>query len=814
VEELLRELRQASRALFRRPILAGSVVALLGIGIGTCATIFGICDALLLKPLAVSAPHQLDQVGIRRSPDMISYTFPYSYYRIFANLSHSFSGVFASSSLDIALASGTQSQVASGEAVSGNYFAALGLAPAIGRLLTAEDELSGRPVVVLSYDLWRAAFAGRQDIVGRKIYLRGDSFEIIGVLRPPFAGLDLDRGTTLWIPMSAVSLWLTSRENSHYPSNIYVRLKQGVSLPVASGDLQAVLTAIVETDPGARSRMDARRSPVVLTSAARGASALRKQLERGAGALVGFAVALLLIVCANVGTLLLALGETRRYEVALQLSLGGSAWRVVRRTLLEISLLCALGTLGGCLFAYWLEPILVRLLPFRGPIGLDFSPDIRIVAFLAATYLVVAVLTGGLLVLQFSRMDPWETITQRMGARNANRNRGLLIVMQVALSTCLMIGCFLMLRTVGALRGQDTGFRRSNVIVVSLNPRIAGFKGDQLPQLFDQMIHNVEAIPGVTGVTLMQMPLMHGTGFRTTVAPFGTPLQDSEALKTSVNYVSAGSLQNLGISLVRGRDFRVDDVDVTPHPAIINQAFVARYFRSVDPIGRSFGSGAVNTIARSEFTVVGIIHDAKYRNMREQPSPTFYVPIDNITLRSSDGMTLYVVVAGRVEEEMNRIRHVLRKIGPGIPSPEIGTMEGEIEASLWHERLLAVLATVFAALALVSASVGLFGQLAFTISQRLREIGIRVALGAKAIDIIRMVVIQAAWMISLGMVVGFAGYSVCSRFIQPVLFGVQGFDKSAIAASAAAVILACAIATALPAIRAARVDPAEILRAQ
>lgn len=811
-------MRQAARALARAPLFAAAVVLLLALGIGANTLVFTAVDVLLLRPLAVPHPETLVRLGVQRSPAHISYDHPYVYGRMLRARAQSFSDVLASWPVEMAFASGERVESISGQTVSGNYFSALGLTAALGRVFTDSDEQRDAPVVVLSRSFWQRALAGRADSIGATIRLRGHPFTIIGVLGEGFTDLDLENRPDVWVPMSAWKLWTTKPDNTRAPAQVFLRTREGVSLAQAEAEVRSLYPAMVEADyaglPGVAPHAVAREKAMrpVLTGAERGVSAMRRQFSGAVSALLGAVAALLLLVCANVGGLMLARAETRRREVAICLSLGASRWTIARRTLAEAFLLSAAGATAGWFVARWCGPVLLRFLPARRPLGIALTPDVRVLVFASVACVLTAALMSILPALHAARTDPGVLLGRQNGRTAAPRIGRTLVVLQVALATVLAAGSLSLARTLEALRAEDPGFRRDNLVVMTVNPRMAGVKNEEIPQVFGEVVRRAESLPGVAGVSLANRALLRGVGFKATAGPAGARLTFADSLNVSLNYVGLSHFDNMGMRLLRGRGFEPSDAGRKPRPAVVSDAFAHLFFPAVDPMGRAFGTGGVGDVLGPRYEIVGVVNDAKYRSMREIPPPTFYELLDDDLLRFSAGMALHVRVRGEPGPVMQQLRAVLRGVGPGLAPTDVATMEQEIETSLWQERLLAALSWVFAALSVALAGIGLFGMLAYSVSRRTREIGIHMAAGATVGRIAGWITREAARTVIPGVVCGLAAYAACWRVIAALAYGVTRWDFVSFTGAVVFVTAAGAAATLVPALRAARIDPWAALR--
>ena len=813
------EIRQAIRSIRRTPLFAAVVVLLLALGIGANALIFTAVNVLMLRPLPVPHPEQIVRLGVQRSPAFTSYEHPYVYARVLRERAHAFSEVFASEPWEMALASGNRVESITGNTVSGNYFSALGLTPALGRLFTAADEEGHAPLAVLSHGFWRRAFASRKDVIGTTIILRGAAFTVIGVLQPGFVDLDLENRPDVWVPMSAWALLTGERDMGVASGQLYMRLRAGVSMAQAEGDVRSLypemIAAYLARNPGeAGDRMahEIAMKPV-LSSAERGVSTLRKQFTGAVTAVMGGAAALLLLVCGNLGGLMLARAEAHRREVAIRLSLGASRWSIMRRTLIEALLLSCAGALAGLLMARWCGPWLLGFLPARRPLGIELVPDTHVAAFAAAICIFSAAVMSVLPALRTFHSD-LNGVMGRQGGRvsRPHLSRGL-VAFQVGVATLLMTGSFALARTLHAIRDQDPGFRRQNLIILTLNPRMAGVKAASVPAVFDEVVRRARSLPGVDAVSLAQCALMRGIGFKGSAGRVGSRITFADMLNFSLNGVSLDHFANMRMRITRGRACEAADNHGKPRPAIVSESFARQFFPGIDPIGQTFGTGGLGTVIRPDRRIVGVVNDTKYRGMRETPPPTAYSLLDDDSF-GYERMALHISVRGNPASTIAALAGMLRGIGPGLAPTDVATMEQEIDTSLWQERLLATLSGIVAVLSTVLAGLGLFGMLAWSVSQRTREIGIRVAVGASVGRIARMIARDAAAAVAPGIVFGLAAYAACSRAVAALLYGVTPWDAISIAGAAAGLIAVAVSATLFPALRAASIQPSQALRSE
>jgi len=516
---------------------------------------------------------------------------------------------------------------------------------------------------------------------------------------------------------------------------------------------------------------------------------------------------LLLLMCSNVAGLLLARGASRREEIAVRLALGATRARLMRQMFAESALLAGLGAAGGWLIAVVSMPLLLAALPplrdratTRLALSLDTSPDTRVLLFAIGISLVTAVLFGLAPALSAARVSVDSILRGTRSSRGA-RGRALLVVFQVALCTVLLAGAGLLVRSFRQLHGMDPGFDRDRVVTFTANPGLSGYSNEQCDNLRLALLDRVRALPGVASAASSSMPVMRGSGMKTTVAPEGRKIRPADFLNTSLNTVSAEYFDTMGVRVLQGRGFQESDRGVKPARVVVNRAFARQFYPDTDPLGRRF----VNSIA-TMFEIIGVVNDVKYRSLREPVPPTFY------NLGSDDVFILYVRTRMQPQAIIQPVRRALAALDPALPFIEVHTLAEEVDASAASERLTATLASLFGLLAAALAAVGIYGLLSYAVSQRRREIGIRMALGARPADIGEMVGRQAVLLVSIGVAAGLAASWEAAPLVQSLLYGVSPADGISLAAAAAFVLLISALATVIPAGRATRVEPASALR--
>jgi predicted permease len=818
----MRALRYSLRTLARNPAFSAVIVLLLAFGIGANTLIFTAVDVLLLRDLPVDHPEQLVRLQDIHPNGFRSYTptFSVAYRPLLLKRARALEDVFYAIDEELAMEVSGHTQSVTSAAVSGNYYSALGVHPLLGRLIGPDDDRRGGSYpVVLSYAFWRRAFNGRSNVINETVRLRGIPFTIVGVTPRGFNHLSVEGGPDIAIPGEAISLWADPRIT--YQAEIFARVRPAVSIAQASAEVESLYPGLVDdtaSEPNGEmteaQKQDYLRSEkslrAVFDPIAHGTSVLlRKQFAVAVKVMMGAVGVLLLLVCANIAGLMLARGEASRKEIAIRLSLGATRFAVASQLLIDALLLSLLGAAGAMLIARFGGPLTLRFLPARWSLNLELLPDTRVLAFAAGICIATALAMSLVPALHLFRAD-LTALMGRGGLRQRRSHAGIaLIALQVALSAILLTGGGALLKTLHQLRNADLGLDRRNLIVMNVNPAILPRKRDVKETLAQiaQIVTLAKGLPGAEGVSTTGFPQMRGMGPKMTVQPAGTFIRDSDFLNTTFSTVSFNHFKNAGARILAGRDFEPSDVNrAKPTPTIVTEAFAKRFFPNQDPIGKTFGSGMKIT-AKADFQIVGVINDVRFRSMREEAAPIFYTPTDTFA-----SVTLWVRTRIPPARMIAELSSMLSSIGAGVVPSEVATMEQDIETSLWQERLIAALATVFASASAVLVAIGLYGMLAYSIARRTREIGIRMALGARPFHLIEMISRDIFLSVAPGLILGLTVYAACSRVISPVLYGVRPMDAISVAIAILLIALVAAAAGYIPTRRAIAIEPSEALR--
>jgi predicted permease len=816
---LLQDLRYGARLLARNPALTIVAALSLALGIGANTTIFTLVNAVLLNPLPVKDVSRLVSVVVTemRNGQMTTLN---GMSRINAEdiRDHNtvFSGLAISGFAPLAL-SGTAGEPEQifGQIVTGNYFEVLGAPIAAGRTFRPDEdkELGAQPVVVLSHPLWMRRFGGSRDIVGKTITLNGRSFNVVGVTAEGFRGTFPVGGPALWVPMAmhrevlsgiALEFHNSRRGLGH---QITARLKDGVTIEQARANVAALFKGLEERFP-----TDNRGRSATVLSIADGTlpQAFRQNLVRIGGLLTAIVALVLLIACGNVANLLLARAAARRQEIAVRLSLGASRLRLMRQLLTESMLLAALGAIGGIVVAFWARALLWAYRPpflQEGVVDLRFNG--RVLMFTAGVAIVTGILFGLAPALQSSRPDLVMELKERTTVPSGTRwynVRNLLVVGQIGLSFVALVSAGLFLRSLGNAQKIDPGFDGSRLVILGMNAGTQGFNETRGRDLYRRAIDRLAGVPGVHSATLSTgVPLFFGGMGRTVFRDDQDANDPRNGRMTSVNEVGPAYFETLRIPILRGRAFTGNDRQGSTPVAIINEAMAKQYFANEDPIGRRIRIFS-DKVPRE---IVGIAKTVKVNFLGENDTPYLYFPLEQVY---GAQVTIQVRTTGEPDALLPTIRRELQQVEPGMPLLNVNTYETVLHQSLWAPRMGAWLLGIFAALALLLASIGLYGVMTYAVNQRRRELGIRLALGARQEDVRNMVVRQGLVIALVGVTVGLAVAFALARLIANLLFGVPATDPLTFAVIPIVLLSVALLATFFPAWRASRVDPVEALR--
>lgn len=836
------DIRLALRALTAAPLATAVVILSLALGIGANAAIFALVDSLLLRTLPV--PHAEQLAMLEPHPRNVWWNYT-AWQEIEARRETLFRRVAAFRATRFNLAPTGPTDIVDALFASGGYFDVVGVPALLGRTFTAQDDEpgggAGGPVAVLGYRFWQQRFGGAPDVIGRTLVVERIPFTVVGVMPAAFHGIEVGRTFDVAVPLAADHLIsgprsFTTRGSTASSLRIVARLEPGQTLAAAEQALRAAQPQIREAtrDPAAGpvSRKAYFADPFVVRSGASGASVVREPYRQPMLVIMAVVALVLLVACANLANLFLARTAARRQELSVRLALGASRWRLARQVLAEVLLVSMAGAAAGLIVAQAGSRLLARQLSTQmSTVFLDLHVDWRLVAFTSLAALVSALLVGLAPALRASSANPIDAIRARGRGATADRRfgvAGLLVVGQIALSLVLLVSAGLFLQTFRSLTSRDLGFDRDRVLVVAVDTQSVRAEPTQRAALFDRVLERVRRTPGVAQAAFSNITPVSGLVTDFGVEVEGQPPPGEVTLVTPgvlprnaayINVLTPGWFATYGTRLVAGRDFDDRDGPGAVQVAIVNEAFVRRLLPGERAIGRRFRSAFSRPGAPNPwFEIVGIAEDAAYWRLRDELPSTFYVPV----AQRGDGpgrdspMSMRLSVRAAIEAPAALIRSVgeaIAEVDPAI-STTFMPLARQIDDSLVRERLLALVAGGFGGLALLLAALGLYGVVSHAVSQRRREIGIRMALGARAEDVARMVTGRALLLVLIGVAAGAAGARLTSRFVETLLFGVTSSDPVTLTTAALVLVAVGAAAAWLPARRAARTDPARVLHAE
>jgi predicted permease len=834
LETLLLDLRYGARMLWRSPVFTGATVLTLALGIGANTAIFTLLDAVVLRRLPVERPSELYVFGTQSRegsmlsdgiPDRDTSLFSYPLFQDFREHTNVFSDLSAVSSYSIfaylspgdASAGGAGLEMAETRLVSGDFFQTLGVPAALGRTIGPDDNRvpGGHPVAVLSHAFWARHFGSSPDVVGRPLRMNGTQYTVIGITPPDFRGVTAAGPTDIWVPL-AMQAELERADSVLADRNamwlrIIGRLPPAISpdqAEVRTNDLfRRLLVAEAGMEITPQARLEIERLSTPLAPFAKGFSRLREYYSRPLLLLMGVVGLVLLIACANVGNLLLARASSRQREVAVRLALGSSRRRLVRQLLTESLLLALLGGAAGLLVAGWIVDFLLSLIVAGSHVTVGLDPRVLLFTF------GVSVLTALLFGLVPARRAACTELDPALRSQNVipgeplggfSLRRGL-VISQVALSLILLVVAGLFLRSLQNLRRQELGFRPEGVLVASIDPQGAGYAPEQLPGLYRDLAERLEALPGVEMASFSNYGLLTGSRRVLDAWVSGYTPGSDEKTEIEANIVTPGYLETIGAPLLAGREPDERDREGAPKVALVNQAFARHYFGGQSPLGKRFGVDGEES--REQIEIVGVVGDLKVHDLWSETPRLAYFPA------AQQKVYLFsLLVRSRSPLSVPLVRDAITEVAPNLPVLSMRSLEEQVERTLRQERMLSQLTGFFGLLALVLAAVGLYGVLAYGVSQRTNEIGIRMALGAEPGRLLRSVLGTAMAWVGIGIAIGLSLALAVGRLLSSLLFGLDAIDPATLLLTTAVLFGVATLAAYAPARRASRLDPVRALR--
>ncbi len=810
------DFRYALRTLLKTPAFTIVAVLSLALGIGANTAIFTVMDAIFLRPLPVFEPSRLATVLTTdtRNPGQLPLSRP-NFEDIQAK-NQVFSAMYWESPIAANLAGNGEAVQIFGEMVTGNYFDVLGIQPKIGRgFALDEDQVpSAKPVVILSHGLWQRRFGGDRALLGKDIKLNGRAFTVIGIAPQDFKGTAALGGDDFWVPsMMHRELFPFDQHYNERRALLFTaggRLKPGIDLKQAGANIQTLGSQLASEYPIPNK---GRGMKLMLLNETRiNPNGQGNFLLAGQMMMVVVGV-VLLIACANIANLLLVRASGRRKEVAIRLSMGASAWRLVRQLLAESLTLGLMGGVAGLAIGIWGRDLLWKFRPFfLANSDLDLSLNPRILMFTLGLSLLTGVLFGLAPAFQISRPNLTIELKERTNQIRHGGHwlnlRNLLVVGQVALSLVSLVGAGLLLTSLRNAQKTDPGFDRGHLLVLEFDPGGQGYQQKQAEEYYRQALQRVSGIPGVRSASLAaNLPMgFGGGGFQRTILVDGQtsgPADQGPLVLT--NTVANRYFETAGITLLRGRDFSSADREGATLTAIVNETMAAKLWPGQNPLGKRFHFFG----DEHPHEIVGVARDSKYFNIGEDPLACVYIPLDQ---NYAAPMGLHVRVVGDPISLLGTVRREVQSIDPNIPLTNVSTASDLVDKSLWAPRMGAALLGVFGFLALALSAIGLHGVIAYSVSQRTSEIGIRMALGASPDDVSKLILSQGLYLVIPGLLAGLAASYMLTRSISALLFGVSATDPVTFAGTALLLLAVAMLASYLPARRASKVDPLIALR--
>jgi putative ABC transport system permease protein len=825
-------LKLAVRRLLKTPFVSLVAIVSLALGIGANAAIFSLFDQTLLRPLPVVRPTELVNLsapgpkpgstscGSAGSCDEV---FSYPMFRDIERLQKVFTGVAAHVGIGVNLAYHGQTLNGEGMLVSGSYFPVLGLQPALGRLLTIEDDrnIGSHFITVISYDYWTTTLGSNPSVLNDTIIVNGQALTIVGVAPRGFAGTTLGSAPKVYVPLTMRALmtpgWKGFDNRQSYWAYLFARLKPGITIEQARASLNGLYRPIINDveaplQKGMSDQTLARfkAKAVEVEPGYRGQSSLHREARTPLLFLLTVTAIVLLIACANIANLLLARGAARGTEMAVRLSLGASRLQLLVQLLTESCVLAVLGGIAGLLVARWTLVLVASLLPPDATNTLHFELQGRIVVFAAILAMTTGFVFGLFPAWHSTKPDLVSAIKaqagQPSGARSAARFRFSLVTAQIALSMALLMCAGLFVKSLTNVTRVDLGIKIDNLVTFRISPGLNGYEAARTTTLYDRAEQELAGIPGTTGVALARVALLAGNNWGNDVSVEGFQRGPDTDAEARYNEISPGYFRTMGVPLISGREFTVADTLGAPKVAIVNEAFAKKFNLGRGAVGKHMAQGD----GKLDIEIVGLVQNAKYSEVKQEIPPLFFRPWRQA--EHVGAMSFYVRGAGASAQLLRSIPAVIARLDPNLPIEELKTMPQQVRENVFLDRMISTLSASFAFLATLLAAVGLYGVLAYTVSQRTREIGLRMALGADGPRVRYMILKQVGWMTLVGAIVGVTGAYYLGRAAASLLFQLEPYDPLVIASSVVVLTIVALGAGYIPAYRASRVHPMQALR--
>ncbi len=827
-------LKTAFRTLSKTPFVSAVAILSLSLGIGANAAIFSLFDEILLRPLPVPEPDRLVNLAApgpkpgSQSCNMAGDCEAVFSYRMFRDLEEnqtSFSGMAAHVAFGANLAYAGQTENGEGMLVSGSYFPVLGIQAAAGRLIGPSDDqtIGGHFVAVLSHDYWETRLGSDPGVVNGTIIINGQSMTVVGVAPAGFKGTTLGAQPDVFVPITMRGLmapgWEGFENRRSYWAYVFARLRPEVSIEQARSEINALYRGIInEVEAPLQAGMSDqtlerfRAKELILEEGPQGQSQLHTEARTPLVLLISITGVVLLIACANIANLLLARGAHRGPEIAMRASLGASRTQLLTQLLTESCLLAGLGGIASLFVASWTLGFIGSILPPEAQATVTVGLSPTVILFAGILSIGTGVLFGMYPALHSTRPDLVTILKansgQPAGARSAARFRSSLVTAQIALSMALLVSAGLFIKSLMNVSRVDLGLSPENIVTFAISPELNGYDFARAKDLFQRAEEELAAIPGVTSVSPALVPILSGSNWGTDVSVEGFESGPDIDSNSRFNSVGPGYFRTLGMPLLAGREFTPGDLGDEATVAVINEAFARKF--GLDPRDAVGKGMSTNRSGDLNVQIIGVVEDAKYAEVKDAVPPLFFTPYRQQSEVGS--MTFYVRAGMQPSSIMQGIRQVIAKLDPNLPVEDLKTLEQQVQENVFMDRMISTLSAAFAILATLLAAIGLYGVLAYSVAQRTREIGLRMALGAGGPRVRGMILRQVTRMMVVGGVIGVLAALAMGRGAQSLLFEMEGNDPLVIAV---AVVLLTAVALGagyLPALRASKVDPMQALR--
>lgn len=817
--------------LLRTPVLSGVVIASLALGIGANTAIYSLMRQILYRDLAIANPHQIVNFyqpgpaqGRVSSSEDGGAVFTHPMFRDLQRLQSSFTAIAADRTVDGSLSYQGQSKRGEIALVSGNYFGTLGVQPALGRLFTEQDDRTPgtHAVVVLNHSYWQNNFGARADVLNKTLIVNGHPMTIVGVTQRRFHTETIGQTVEAYVPImmkaQVTPRWNGLDDRKDYWLNVFGRLKPGVTLEQAQLQINVPYRSLLDEEfklfqnPSPNFSRGWKTKRLILKPGEYGRGSLISEAEQPLFILLLITGLVLLIACANAANLLLARSAVRRKEIAIRLSIGASRWQLVRQLLIEACVLSLAGGILGIIVSQWTIDLIIAGIPDIGTsqyFSSELNPRVLLYSFGAS------ILTGlafGLFpALQATRPDISPSLKDQgeiIAVSGAARYfRSAMVVGQIAMSLVLLITSGLLTLSLWRLSNVEVGIRTDRLLTFSINPALSGYTPQRTIQFFEQLEDRLSVIPGVHSVGGSTVSFLAGDNWNTNVTVEGYRAGPDADTHSALAEIGPTTLATLGIPLLNGREFTRRDSLGAPKVALVNESFARRFLEGRNPIGSRFAVGRADKL---DIEIVGLIKDVGYASVQDKPKAVYYLPYRQN--ERAESLNYYVRTTLQPDQMLAIVRREIAAVDPTIPVTPIRTMQDQINNNLFGERLMSFASSAFGALATLLAAIGLYGVLAYTVARRTREIGIRIALGARATDVRLLVMRDVALFAAIGIPIGLAGGLAIARLLGSLLYNVATYDPFVITGATLSLLIVAALAGYLPARRATKIDPQIALR--